>query len=213
MSETNPHPPSESKPVRPSQGKSNLGIWFLLLASLCLAIFFIRANRDSNRGSSAAVGKPSPQIDLVALDSGKAIDMDEAAPDGSVRLLHFWGTWCGPCRMEYPHLAETAVALSADPNFRFLPVSCESGAGETMGGLAEKTNQYFARESITSPKLADPRGITRQSAAERLEQPSLYYPTSMLIGPDGTIVGVWEGYTPEAVDQIAEASKKLLSEI
>ncbi len=182
-----------------------------MAAVLLIVVFAIRSNRENGGPASAAVGKPIPQLDLVALQSGEAIQADEAAPDGTVRLLHFWGTWCGPCRMEYPELAAAAVSLSQDPNFRFLPVSCESGSGETLEGLADKTNQYFAEENITSPKLADPRGITRRSAAERLEQPSLYYPTSMLIDAEGKIVRVWEGYSPAAVEEIASMSRDLLS--
>ncbi|TWU57047.1 Thiol-disulfide oxidoreductase ResA [Rubripirellula tenax] len=176
-------------------------------------IFVTRLNRSTNSSATdhVAVGKELPQLDLVALDSGKAMNADEIAPEGTVRLLHFWGTWCPPCRMEYPHLAETATQLSANSNFRFVPVSCESGGGETMGGLAQKTREYFASENINSPALADPRGLTRQSAVDRLEQPSLYYPTSMLISPAGKIVGVWEGYTPDAVDEIAAAATQLLT--
>ncbi|QDT07874.1 Thiol-disulfide oxidoreductase ResA [Rubripirellula lacrimiformis] len=211
MSAPNPQSTTDT-PTAPSTGTGpKIGLWIFVLAIVGATTMVMMGNRP--RAENAALGKPSPQLDLVRLDSGTAMDPDDAAPAGTVRLLHFWGTWCGPCRMEYPHLAKRAQELTADPNFRFLPVSCESGAGETMGGLAEKTSDYFERENITSPAIADPRGITRRSAAERLEQPSLYYPTSMLIGPDGKIVGVWEGYTPSAVEEIAEAATSLLTQI
>lgn len=201
---------SESN-VRPTNRRK-----FLLLGAIGLIVAVLVISRLNqkpiNQGvGSPAVGKPAPQIDLVRLDSGSALSPDEVSAGGKVQLLHFWGTWCPPCRMEYPHLAEVAGELAADPNFQFLPVSCESGPGETIGGLSKKTNDYFTSESIRSPALADPRGVTRQSATDRMEQPNLYFPTSILIGPDGNIVGVWEGYTPTAVDEIAEVTRDLLS--
>ncbi len=189
---------------------SRMNRWIVVMAIVVVAILLIQLNRGAIDASnkSVAVGKPSPQLDLIDLESGSPLD---ATASNKVTLLHFWGTWCGPCRMEYPHLAEATKALSANPNFQFLPVSSESDPDETVTGLAAKTNKYFASEGITSPALADPRGITRRSAAERLEQPSLFYPTSMLIGPDGKIIGVWEGYSPDAVDQIAAKSNELLT--
>ncbi len=213
MSETNVHPiaPLPRRPASAGTSRRSflwLGVIGLIVAALIIGR--LRQNPNDDGMGSPAVGKPAPQIDLVRLDSGAALPPDEISTGGKVQWLHFWGTWCGPCRTEYPHLAEVAGQLSENPKFQFLPVSCESGSGETIGGLAQKTSDYFASESIQSPALADPRGVTRQSATERMEQPNLYFPTSILIGPDGKIVGVWEGYTPSAVDQIAKVASDLL---
>lgn len=190
-------------------------LWLGAILLIVAALFISRPPQNAIEEAlgGPAVGKPAPQIDLVRLESGAALSADEVSVGGKVQLLHFWGTWCPPCRMEYPHLAEVAGELSADPNFQFLPVSCESGPGETIAGLLEKTNQYFDSENIRSPALADPRGVTRRTAAERMGQPNLYFPTTILIGPDGNIAGVWEGYTPTAVDQIANVSRDLLSRL
>lgn len=188
-----------------------IGRMVFLVALVLGGVYLVRSSLPSRAPTQAsrAIGKPAPEVELVRLESGEPV---QATTGSGVTLLHFWGTWCGPCRMEYPHLAATANELTKEsPEFEFLPVSCESGPGETIEGLLAKTTEYFGRESITSPALADPRGTTRRSAAERLEQPSLYYPTSFLIGPDGKIAGVWEGYTPEAVDEMAAMSRSLMA--
>ena len=60
---------------------------------------------------------------------------------------------------------------------------------------------------------ADPNGVTRRSAAERLEQSSIFYPTSILVGSDGKIAGVWLGYTPDSVTQIESSIEQLLAKL
>ena len=156
----------------------------------------------------AAVGKPGPELDLVELADGLSLT-PIARPDGQVVLLHFWGTWCPPCQKEYPQLVELASKFEREKTFRFVPVSCE-GQPDTFEGLWDKTSQYFVSQGLTSPAYADPRGVTRRSVAERLAQPSLYFPTSILIDARGKIAGVWEGYTPETVSQIEGAVRTLL---
>ena len=93
--------------------------------------------------------------------------------------------------------------------FRFLAVSCEGGA-ETFAGLWEKTDGYFRSAGIDNPVFADPRGITRRSVAERLKEPALGLPTSVLIDRDGKIAGVWQGYTPHTVSDIEASIRELL---
>ena len=69
---------------------------------------------------------------------------------GKVLVLHFWGSWCGPCRRELPDLQQLVrqMAKAGDIRFVFLPVR------ETF---------QVAREWATSQKLQLPlfdSGIT-----------------------------------------------------
>lgn len=160
---------------------------------------------------SPSIGKPAPQFELVILSADLSLPSYQWQP-GRVTLLHFWGTWCGPCKLEYPELSEMAGHLSVDEQrFDFVPVTCEYG-GETFEGLWSKTHDYLQSNRIDSAAYADPRGVTRRSAAERLQRDSLFYPTSMLIDHQGKIAGVWEGYTPDAVDQIKTLTDRLIAD-
>lgn len=201
----------------------------LLVLCLVLAVsagLAFRSRRQSPP-DHAAVGKPGPEIDLVELSGGNHW-RSLAPPVDQVVLLHLWGTWCQPCQFEFPELSAMADAVASKEangmgrragqghggqdhggRFRFLPVSCE-GRAETFAGLWEKTHGYFRSAGIDNPVFADPRGITRRSVAERLRQPALGLPTSILIDRDGTIAGVWQGYTPETVSGIEASIRKLL---
>jgi len=206
VSEESPHPVNDGRP--------QISMWWLLIPAflVVLAIVALRPNPGStSTQDSPAIGKPAPRLDLVRLADQPLLDRLQNVPEGTVTLLHFWGTWCGPCKLEYPELSLMVSQYQSRPGFRFVSVSCEGGQGETFDGLWKKTDDYFASEGIDGSAFADPQGITRRSAAERLEQNAMYYPTTIVVGADGTIVGVWEGYSPDAVGQMESLIDRLLA--
>jgi thiol-disulfide isomerase/thioredoxin len=160
---------------------------------------------------SPARGKPAPTIDLIPLTDTKKLARIDSLPAGKVVLLHIWGTWCGPCKMEYPGLSAMAKKWETSNRFQFLPVSCESHPLEPNDTLLQKTQDYFDQADIESYAYCDPNGRTRQSVAKRLERDGMYYPTTMLIQQDGSIAGVWEGFNEGGVDQMHEAIRYLLN--
>ncbi len=184
-----------------------------ILLLLATSVVILRSGPSGSSGQdSPALGKRAPRLDLIRLSDEPFLDPLNSVPPGDVTLIHFWGTWCGPCKMEYPHLSTMANRMQTRPRFRFLSVSCEGGQ-ETLDGLRRKTQDYFTSENLGGVAYADPRGVTRRSAAERLERSSIFYPTSILVAADGTIAGVWEGYTPEAVEQMETMIVRLLDRV
>lgn len=70
---------------------------------------------------AAAVAKPLPHLRFHDL-AGHSQDL--AALRGTIAVVNFWATWCGPCREELPRLS----ALSADyatRGVRFIAISAD----------------------------------------------------------------------------------------
>lgn len=161
---------------------------------------------------SPALGKAAPEVDLVPLtDSDCSLTAIDQVELGKVTLLHFWGTWCGPCRMGYPDLADMANEHMSSDRFQFIPVSCEQHEGESFDNLKQQTVDYFEAAQVRSFAYCDPRSVTRLSVAKRLESDSMFFPTTVLIASDGSIAGVWEGFSKGGVTEMHNAITDLLN--
>ncbi|MFM9195034.1 MAG: TlpA family protein disulfide reductase [Planctomycetia bacterium] len=159
-----------------------------------------------------AVGRTVGNLPLESL-----VDPDRPPPTftGRVTLLHFWGTWCPPCRRELPGLVRLADRLRGEPAFQLVAVSCGGRPPEDMPALAASTTA-FLDEAVREPQRSaiepwsDPDGRVRMifSASFGFEA----FPTTYLIGPDATIRQVWVGYRSRDEADIARALVDLLKE-
>lgn len=94
---------------------------------------------------------------------------------GRIVLIHFWATFCLPCRDEMPALESLWQRYGAD-GLVVLGIAADRGSIEVV--------RDFAQESgLTFPVLHDASGTVRN----RYEVTGL--PTSYLIGRDGRISG------------------------
>ncbi len=194
--------------------------WRVVIAVILFAaLFWLLMTREVPQPAThPAVGRPAPTLDLVQLIPGTPREGEEPAAEpppgpltltgppaaGAVTLLHFWGTWCPPCKLEYPELVAMAREMEAEAGFRFVTVSCGGGGAEDYDLLRDQTRRYY--QSIDAGELetfADLDGQTRRSAAQELSD-SIVYPTTILVSPDQRIAAVWLGYSPTGVSEMQQ---------
>jgi thiol-disulfide isomerase/thioredoxin len=88
--------------------------------------------------------RPAPALSLPDLEARR---LPLTAP-GRVTILHFWATWCAPCREELPELAALA-ARGKDRAFAVVTVAADSPG---------KVREYIARHDLALPVRVDQYG-------------------------------------------------------
>lgn len=114
-------------------------------------------------------GRPAPALQLSDMD-GKRVDLSQSR--GRWTLVHFWATWCGPCRREMPTLAQLMKAMPAERlNIHLV-------------NTAESEDDVFAFLASVSPELGTLLDIDGQ-VTERWQPRGL--PATFLVDPQGKL--------------------------
>jgi len=137
---------------------------------------------DGPMASFALTTPPEPAPD-VAFETPAGGTVGLADFRGRVILLNFWATWCGPCVEEMPALDALQAALGDRP-FDVVAVSID------RGGAADVQPFYDAHGIGNLAVYLDPLG-----AAPRAFE-ALGLPTTVLIDPQGRVVGRYTGAAP-----------------
>jgi len=89
---------------------------------------------------------------------------------GKVVMVHFWATWCQPCRRELPGLLSLAAGLQRDGTFELIAVSVDDEWGEIrsfFGGQIPRAivrpagndvHQRFGASTLPDTYLVNARG-------------------------------------------------------
>ncbi len=62
-----------------------------------------------------------PPFEFRSLESNEIITKESYSPETAL-MIHFWGTWCGPCIPELPQIIRLAERLE-DKNIKFLLIA------------------------------------------------------------------------------------------
>lgn len=143
------------------------------------------------------VGAEAPPFILATAD-GQAVDLEDLR--GTVVVLDFWATWCPPCRVALPKLAEVAEWGSTEQ----LPLSVitvnvweiRDPQGDTPDARLEAVRAFMQQHRLMLPIGMD---YTDEVAAAYGVQG---IPTTVIIRADGIVHAVHSGADPEYVERL-----------
>ena len=127
---------------------------------------------------------PSGERELAPRLAGELLDGQLFDPESiaeQVTVINFWGSWCGPCRLEVPHLQE----LAADNEDEDVAV-----VGIDVKDNSQQARQFLADRAVSYPSLADPRG---EISSVFSDFPVYRTPSTMVLDRSGHVAAVHLG--------------------
>jgi len=154
------------------------------------------------------VGKTAPDFQKIkAWKNSKPLTL--AKLRGRYVLLDFWGYWCGPCVRDVPALMAIAKAFPED---KLMVVGIHNDTVGSVKEMDEKLSRVREKiwmgRDIRYPVAIDGGGDTKIEGTDvsaRGATTAAYgitsFPTAVLIGPDGKVLGRF--HAPKLDDMIA----------
>lgn len=153
-----------------------------------------------------SVGKKLEHLELIAL-TGDNEPVDLASLKGKATVVNFWGTWCLPCRAEFPQLLDVQAKLGSDPRFQLVLVSYPSDE-RSVQELRENTAKFLAHYRTSIGVFHDPGNATAVALGDVFLEP-IGFPTTILLDSEGVIRAAWRGASPNIGQEIETNVRRL----
>ncbi|HEX3895323.1 MAG TPA: TlpA disulfide reductase family protein [Rudaea sp.] len=155
----------------------------LLLLGICPALAL----------TEPVIGDLPPDVELGVTSVGKSVKPGDYL--GRVVVVTFWASWCGPCRKELPILE--SVQEQGKGQIQVIAVNIEDP------GTFRKASRVLKDQQM---QLANDRNGIGQRAYRVKGIPHM-----MLIGRDGRILDIREGYAEAAIPEIVDEINRALA--
>lgn len=139
------------------------------------------------------VGGKMADFELPALQEDKTVKLSDFR--GKVVFVDFFATWCGPCRMEIPHLQDLYEEYG-EKGFTVLAVN--------VGESREVAAPFVKNMGMTMPVALDTDSALMSSAGFNS------FPTLAVLDTEGRLVKIHKGYRPGLEKQLAALIEELL---
>ncbi len=136
---------------------------------------------------SELVGKPAPDFEIETLD-GQPFRL--SAHRGTVVVLDFWATWCGPCVQTLPQVVR-AVGKYQDHSVILLAVNLHESP--------EAIKAMLERLELETTVALDRSGVVAEKYA------AVAIPQTVIIDGNGKVARLFIGGGPQYADQLREA--------
>lgn len=140
------------------------------------------------------VGQPAPDFLTYTAKDGQPVRLSDYL--GTPVWLNFWGSWCPPCRAEFPDIQAAYVEFLHPAGVALLAVS--------LNESAEAAWRYASRNGGTFTILSDPDRSDTGAA-----YPVSNFPTHILIDRDGIVRAII--LSPYDKAEIIAAAQQFLS--
>ncbi len=164
-----------------------------LLTSAALAAVILLPVRLP-AASALLPGQPAPALELT---TGEGRPVSLASLRGTVVLVDFWASWCGPCAAAFPAL-EDLFQEYRTRGFEVVAINLDEKRRDADRFLADRPHAMTV--------AFDPQG--KSAKAFGLDG----MPTSYLIGRDGKVRFVHAGYSQKTVEDYRREIEQLLGE-
>jgi peroxiredoxin len=146
-------------------------------------------------GGVAVAGEAAPDFTLRDIN-GQQVSLSSFK--GKVVLLNFWATWCGPCKLEMPHLDKMDRELE-EKGFEVISISTDDARASS------KVKPLVKRGGYGFTVLLD-----KETTVVSQYNPAKTLPYNVLIDRTGAIHKVFQGYNPgDEVELRAEVESLL----
>ena len=138
-------------------------------------------------------GERAPDLSCTD-DKGRATRLSDLR--GKLVVLHFWGSWCGPCRRELPNLLKLRDQFRKEPRVAFVFVQVREDAKRSRAWLkAQKLNMPVCDSGVHDDHdeglhLAD-GGVLKD------RQIAAYFPSTLILDRHGVVLFSRAGPAPD----------------